>query len=98
MKKIYQKVKVFLDHTARDHVGAYAAQSAFFMMLSLIPLLLMLLTLVQYTPLTKGDVMTVIETVFPSSRNQATAIDIWMISLVNEVYNSQKRWYRSQRW
>lgn len=90
MKKLYHKVMEFLDHTARDHVGAYAAQSAFFMMLSLIPLLLMLLTLVQYTPLTKGDVMTVIETVFPSSRNQATAIDIWMISLVNEVYNQSK--------
>lgn len=79
-----------MDYTAEDHIGAYAAQSAFFMMLSLIPLLLMLLTLVQYTPLTKADIMIAIERIFPSSRNTATSIDIWLISIVNEVYNQSK--------
>ena len=41
----------------RHHVGAYAAQAAYFFMLSLIPIILLLLTMVRYTPVTKADVM-----------------------------------------
>lgn len=36
-----------------DHVGAYAAQSAYFILLSFIPFVLLLVTLVRYTPLTQ---------------------------------------------
>ena len=42
----------------RHHFGAYAAQAAYFFMLSLIPIILLLLTMVRYTPVTKADVMT----------------------------------------
>ena len=44
----------------RHHVGAYAAQAAYFFMLSLIPIILLLLTMVRYTPVTKADVMTAV--------------------------------------
>ena len=81
LKKIYKKVTVFLDESARDHVGAYAAQSAYFFMLCMIPIILLLLTLVQYTPVTKADVMTAVVQVFPSS------VDSLIISIVNQVYN-----------
>ena len=80
-KKIYEKVTVFLDESAKDHVGAYAAQSAYFFMLCMIPIILLLLTLVQYTPVTKADVMTAVVQVFPSS------VDSLIISIVNQVYN-----------
>ena len=36
-----------------DHVGAYAAQSAYFILLSFIPFVLLVVTLVKYTPLTR---------------------------------------------
>lgn len=37
-----------------DHVGAYAAQSAYFILLSfIIPFVLLVVTLVKYTPLTR---------------------------------------------
>lgn len=81
LKKIYKKVTVFLDESAKDHVGAYAAQSAYFFMLCMIPIILLLLTLVQYTPVTKADVMTAVVQVFPSS------VDSLIISIVNQVYN-----------
>lgn len=64
-----------------DHVGAYAAQSAFFFMLCLIPIILLMITLVQYTPVTKADVMTAVIRVFPSS------VDSLITSVVNQVYN-----------
>ena len=64
-----------------DHVGAYAAQAAYFFVLSMIPIILLLLTMVQYTPVTKADVMTGVVQVFPSS------VDSLIVSIVNEVYN-----------
>ena len=87
MQDKYKFVMKFLNKSSNDHVGAYAAQSAYFWILSLMPLFLMLLTLVQYTPLTKADIMLAIETIVPSGGNQNTSVDLWLISLVNEVYD-----------
>lgn len=81
MKKILKKVFEYVERVARHHVGAYAAQSAFFLVLSLIPIILLLLTLVQYTPLTKADVMTAAYEVFPIT------IRTTIVSIINEVYN-----------
>ena len=64
-----------------DHVGAYAAQSAYFFMLCMIPIILLLITMVQYTPVTKADVMTAVIQVFPTSE------DSMITSIVNQVYN-----------
>lgn len=79
--KLYRKIKSFTEEVGKDHVGAYSAQSAYFFILSMIPIILLLLTLVQYTPLTKADVMTGVVQVFPSSVNSM------MVSIVNQVYN-----------
>ena len=68
LKKIYEKITDITDEIGNDHVGAYAAQSAYFFMLCMIPIILLLLTLVQYTPVTKADVMTAVMQVFPVFR------------------------------
>lgn len=85
MKKIIKKIMDFVDHVSESHVGAYAAQSAYFFMLSLIPILLLLLTIVQYTPVTKADVMTAMVMVFPEKSMQN-----FMVGIVNEVYNQSR--------
>lgn len=81
LKKIFQKAATVSEDVTKAHVGAYAAQSAYFFMLCMIPIILLLLTLVQYTPVTKADVMTAVMQVLPSS------VDSLMISIVNQVYN-----------
>ena len=70
----------FIRSITRDHVGAYAAQAAYFFVLSMIPMILLLLTMVQYTPVTKADVMTAVIQIFPSS------VESMMTSIVNQVY------------
>lgn len=80
-KKIFKKIIAVSEEVGKDHVGAYAAQSAYFFMLCMIPIILLLLTLVQYTPVTKADVMTAVVQVFPSS------VDSLIVSIVNQVYN-----------
>ena len=49
------KVQIILGFVKRmqeDHIGAYAAQSAYFLIMSFIPFILVLTAMVQYTPLT----------------------------------------------
>ena len=81
VKFLYDKVMEITGQVGKDHVGAYAAQAAYLFMLSLIPIILLLITLVQYTPVTKADVMTAVLQVFPKS------VDSLITSIVNQVYN-----------
>ncbi len=81
IRKIFHKAIDVSEEVGKDHVGAYAAQSAYFFMLCMIPIILLLLTLVQFTPVTKADVMTAVVQVFPSS------VDSLIVSIVNQVYN-----------
>ena len=81
IKKVRKGIGKLLEADANDHPGAYAAMSAFFFVLSLIPIILLLLTLVQYTPLTKIDVMSAVANVVPESITPA------ILAIVNQVYN-----------
>lgn len=85
MKKSINKILEFTDQLAGNHAGAYAAQSAYFFMLSMIPIILLLLTIVQYTPVTKGDVMIAVVDVFPEEQMKE-----FMIGIVNQVYNQSR--------
>lgn len=63
------------------HTGAYAAQAAYFFVLSLIPIFLLLLTMVQFTPVTRADVMRAVLQVFPE-----TVVPM-IRTIVNQLYN-----------
>lgn len=80
MREFLKKVQKIIIKIGNDHVSAYAAQSAFFMMLSLVPILLLLMTLVRYTPITQADIIAVAYELFPKT------ISGTIISIVNEVY------------
>lgn len=64
-KKVLHIVKEFSERIMGDHVGAYAAQGAFFTLLSFIPFMLLLLNLIQYTPLTEEAVSEAVTAVIP---------------------------------
>ena len=73
-------VKGFLNRAFRDHVSAYAAQAAYFIILSFIPFILFLLTIVRYAPLTQVMVRQVIAEICPENFRGL------VLSIVNEVY------------
>ena len=77
VRDIYRRIKNVSADIAENHMGAYAAQTAYFFMLCMIPIILLLLTMVQYTPVTKADVMTAVIQVFPAS------VDSLITSIVN---------------
>lgn len=80
-KKLLERINQIKTMVTSDHIGAYAAQAAFFFVLSLIPMLLLLITLVQVTPMTKAEVMESVVQAFP------TPAESMLRSLVNQVYN-----------
>lgn len=81
MREIIKKIKNIADKITEDHISAYAAQSAFFIMLSLVPILLLLMTLVRFTPITQADIMAAAYELFPKT------VSSTIISIVNEVYS-----------
>lgn len=81
MKEWMKKIENIMLKVARDHVSAYAAQSAFFMMLSLVPILLLLMTLVRVTPVTQADIIEMAYEIFPKT------VSGTIIAIIDEVYS-----------
>lgn len=80
-KQVKDQVLKVLATVNSHHTGAYAAQAAYFFVLSLIPIVLLLITMVQYTGVTSNDVLNAILPVFPDTV-------AWLIrSIVIEVYS-----------
>lgn len=79
-KKLIQTIRGFMQKMNQDHTSAYAAQAAYFIILSFIPFLLLVMTSVKYTPLTREEVIRVIMQICPDSFYEFIA------TIVYEVY------------
>ena len=69
-----------MDRANGDHVGAYAAQAAYFLIMSFIPFILFLTTIIRYTPLTYNMVSETIRAFVPHN------IQNFVLTIVSEVY------------
>ena len=74
-------IRLFTKKCRQDHISAYAAQSAFFIILSIIPFLMLLVSLIQYTPVTEGMLMQVVNRMMPDY------IAPFLIGMIHEVYS-----------
>ena len=68
VKKCIKLIMGFLNAMQEDCVGAYAAQTAYFIMLSFFPFIILLVTLVQYTSLTPADIYKAAQMAIPCTR------------------------------
>lgn len=76
----YKIIRAFNRKIRDDYVSAFSAQAAFFVIISLFPFLMLLLTLIQYLPITKYNLMLILTQVFPAN------VKSLVISIVSEVY------------
>ena len=53
IKKAVNFIHGFAVNLGEKHMSAYAAQAAYFIILSFIPFMLLLMTSIKYTPLTR---------------------------------------------
>ena len=81
MKKAIVLWKIFTTEIKECHISAYASSAAFFMFLSLIPMLLLVCAILPYTPITEANLMEGVAAVVP------TAILPLAMNTIVEVYD-----------
>lgn len=79
--KVIFNVAKFLKECKEDKISAYAAQSAFFILLAIIPFLMVFLSLLQFTPITESMLLTLYEEGLPGY------ISPFFITITDEIYN-----------
>ncbi|MCR5792844.1 MAG: YihY/virulence factor BrkB family protein [Lachnospiraceae bacterium] len=75
-------IQKFIDKITKDAVSAYVAQTAFFIVLSFVPFLIFLLTLVHHLPISKDALLAFVSSALPHE------IDNFIVSIINEMYSS----------
>lgn len=81
IKKIIRDIWGFSRSISEKHVPAYAAQAAYFIILSFIPFILLLMTSIRYTQLNREEVVGAIMQVIPDNLHE------FIQGIVDEVYN-----------
>ncbi|MBE5926663.1 MAG: YihY/virulence factor BrkB family protein [Lachnospiraceae bacterium] len=82
LSKIISTVRLFLNRLKDDDISAYSAQAAFFIILSSVPFILLLLTILKYTPLTEDMFTEFLLNILPDS------LDSFVASLIRQLYSS----------
>lgn len=80
--KIIREVMRFFEECKSDHVTAYAAQSAYFTLLSLIPFLLFFGAMLKYTPVSLEFLVKGVNLVLPDY------VSVFLVSIIKETYES----------
>ena len=81
LSRSYQTIQEVLSNTTDDHVSEYSAQCSYYTILSFIPFVVLLITLIQYTNIEQQTLFDVIQKIVPASMNE------FVIGIVREVYS-----------
>lgn len=68
--KVKRTIHIFIRRITKDHVNAYASQTAYFVVLSAIPFIIFMLTMLRYSPLSYQDMIGVLDTLAPGIVNE----------------------------
>lgn len=84
MKKYLKILNGFMERQNKDHVGAFAAQAAYYIILSFIPFLMLLLTLVRFiSPLNENIVTNALLQIMPDNGD----LQSFFLGIIQEVFN-----------
>lgn len=67
VRKLILLGRDFSTKMKRKNISAFAASTAFFIFLSLVPMLIVLSTILPYTPLTEENLITAVGEVIPAN-------------------------------
>ena len=81
IKEKYKIIESLIKDINEDHIGEYSAQCAYYTILSFIPFIILLITIIQYTGIEQGEIFNIISKVIPSSMNEM------VLGIVQEVYS-----------
>ncbi|NBH81848.1 YihY/virulence factor BrkB family protein [bacterium C-53] len=78
--KAYRIYRDFSDELNNNHVNAYASSAAFFLFISFIPCLMLLLAMIPYTPVSKSDILKAAVAILPDN------VGSLAINIIDELY------------
>lgn len=71
----------FGKHMSKKNISAFAASTAFFLFLSLIPMLMLLCSVIPYTPVTEANLLRIVTDIAPDS------MDALLTNIIQDVYD-----------
>ena len=80
-RRFLHLVRSYIKKIDEDRVGVYSAQAAFYAVISFVPILLLMLTILKYTPLTEEMIMDTLAVFL--NENMMDAVS----SIVRSVYH-----------
>ena len=80
-KEKYKKIQKIFKNMREHHVSEFSAQCSYYTILSFIPFVILLITLIQYTHIDQQTLFNVISKIIPSSMNE------FVLGIVKEVYS-----------
>ncbi len=83
IKRVMRALRQFSVKLRDNHVDVYSASAAYYMFICAVPLVLVLFSIMPFTPLTEENVINVVNVIFPGE------ISGHMTALITEVYSSQ---------
>lgn len=81
LKEKYNKVQVFFDDISNDHISEFSAQCSYYTILSFIPFVILLITLIQYTNVDQRVLFDFFSKIIP------TTMSDMVLGIVQEVYS-----------
>ena len=83
IKKLISYINEFANCTVEDNIGMYAAQASFFLIISAIPFMMLMLAVLQFIiPFSESDIIHLINQYMPSK------IVPWVEDITNEIFNN----------
>ena len=82
LKKIRNGLDEYIDILSDHRLGAYAAQSAFFMVMSIFPFLMLMLSIVHYLPVSEEQIVDIADSLLPDVILQM------LLPIIREVFES----------
>ncbi len=67
MKQFISEIRCFCNRVRKDNISVYSAYGTLFIILSVIPFMMLLLTLIQYLPITEAQLVSIIENILPEA-------------------------------
>lgn len=81
IRKLYLICRNFSEQMKKQNISAYAASTAFFLFLSIVPMLMMICAIIPYTPLTEENLVQAVTEIVPDK------VDSLAVSLISDVYD-----------
>lgn len=76
----FKMIREFINSMRRENLSAFASSAAFFIFVSLVPILLVVCTIIPYTPLTQENLIKILTEITPDR------MDSIVVDIIEDVY------------